>query len=333
VIVTVKTSDDPGRVQRELIARGLWVRRLEDGARVLFLVEPHSAAVSAAALRAISGVESVALPPSPHPLVDAQRAVDVSGLAVGPGAPQVLMAGPCAVESEAQIDELARRLARGRGVQLLRGGAYKPRSSPYAFQGHGAPALGWLRQAADRHGLRVVTEVMAPADAEPVARVADLLQIGSRNMQCFPLLKAVARTGRPILVKRGVAATVEEWLLAGEYCLHHGAPGVIFCERGIRGFDPSTRNVLDLGAVALLATVYGQPVVVDPSHAAGRRDLVLPLARAALAVGAHGLLVEAHADPGQALSDGPQAVAPEALAELCASSEVAVPARVAAGRS
>jgi 3-deoxy-7-phosphoheptulonate synthase len=194
------------------------------------------------------------------------------------------------------------------GVTFLRGGAYKPRSSPYAFQGHGEAALGWMRRAADAAGMRVVTEVLSEADAPVVAEVADLMQVGSRNMQNYALLKAVGKCQKPVLLKRGMAATIEEWLLSGEYLLANGAPGVVFCERGIRGFDASTRNLLDVSAVALLAHVHRLPVIVDPSHATGRRDLVLPLGRAALAAGAAGLLIEAHEDPARALSDGPQAI-------------------------
>jgi 3-deoxy-7-phosphoheptulonate synthase len=313
VIVRVKSSEDSSHVQRALVALGLWVERFEDDSQVSFLVAAHSSAVEEAAVRAIPGVESVARRPSLHPRIDAQSSpIDIAGISLGPGAPPVLMAGPCAVESEAQIDELAQRIARY-GARFLRGGAYKPRTSPYSFQGHGEPALGWLRRAADRHGLKVVTEVLEPGDAPRVAEAADLVQIGSRNMQNFALLKAVAHERKPVMVKRGVAATIEEWLLAGEYCLFHGAPAVVFCERGVRGFDPSTRNLLDLGAVALLGQVQKRPVVVDPSHACGRRDLVVPLGRAALAAGASGLLIETHLDPGRALSDGSQALAPELL--------------------
>ena len=174
------------------------------------------------------------------------------------------------------------------GGRLLRGGAWKPRTSPYAFQGHGGEALAWLRQAANSHGLAVVTEVLGEADVEQVAEAADLVQIGSRNMQNFALLKAVGRTRRPVLLKRGRTATLAEWRAAAEHVLLAGADGVVFCERGIAGVDPETRNTLDLGAVAVLKHAYGLPVVVDPSHAAGRRDLIEPLARAALAAGADG---------------------------------------------
>ena len=314
MIVTLRAGVDPGRIARELAGLGLWTRRLDDGRRSLLLVDRGSAAASPDDLLAVEGVESVAVPSSTTPLLDAQPpVVEIAGVAIGPGAPPILMAGPCSVESEAAIRRLADQVA-GAGARFLRGGAFKPRTSPYAFRGHGERALGWLRRAASDHGLAVVTEAMSEADAELVAAHADLVQIGSRNMANYALLAAVGRTGRPALLKRGMAATVEEWLSAAEHLLHAGARAVILCERGIRGFDPSTRNVLDLGAVALLSGVHGLPVVVDPSHAAGRRDLVPALARAALASGASGLLVEVHAAPGDALSDGPQAVSPESLA-------------------
>ena len=316
MIITLKPGADAGTVREGLTALGQWVQRLDGGDRVHFVVERHSQPVDRATLLALAGVADVAAPASPHPRLDAQPAiVRVGRTAIGPGAPPVFMAGPCSVESEDQIRQIARALAP-HGVRFLRGGAFKPRTSPYAFQGHGEPALPWMRRAADESGMQVVTEVLSTDDTNQVAEYADLLQIGSRNMHNYALLKNVARAGRPILLKRGMAATVEEWLLAGEYLLVHGAPSVIFCERGVRGFDPSTRNLLDLGAVALLAKVYRVPVIVDPSHGAGRRDLVEPLSLAALAAGAAGLLVEAHTDPGRALSDGAQALTPAALGQL-----------------
>jgi 3-deoxy-7-phosphoheptulonate synthase len=316
MIVTLKREADPSSIQRQLAERGLWAQRLEGGNRVYFLVEPHSQRVAGDAVMAIAGVESVAESPSAHPRVDAQpRTVRIGRVSVGEGAPPALMAGPCSVESEPQLEIIAAALEKA-GATFLRGGAFKPRSSPYAFQGRGPSALRWLRDAADRHGLLVVTEAVGAEDVEAVAEVADLVQVGSRNMHNSALLRTVGRAGKPVLLKRGMAATIEEWLLAAEYCLAHGAPGVIFCERGLRGFDPSTRNVLDFGAVALLAHVLHQPVIVDPSHGAGRRDLILPLARAALAAGASGLMIETHPDPGRALSDGPQALPLAALNDL-----------------
>ncbi len=322
MIVTLRPGADADAVRRALVTRGQWVTPARaaggaEGAVVHFVIAPGSVPVDPVELSQIEGVAGVAGPTSAHPRVDAHGpTVDVRGLRVGDGRP-VFMCGPCAVESEEQIRAIAARLS-ALGVEFLRGGAYKPRTSPYAFQGRGGEALTWLRRAADAHGMRVVTEALGEADVSLVAEVADLVQVGSRNMQNYALLKAVGRAGRPVLLKRAMSATVEEWLLAGEYLLTHGAPGVIFCERGVRGFDPETRNLLDLGAVALLAHACRLPVVVDPSHGTGRRDLVLPLARAALAAGAAGVMIETHDNPGAALSDGPQALLPEQLREALA---------------
>lgn len=308
-MVLIDTSVDAEAVKRELVARGQWVRATERG----FVLEPHSARITSEELAKIPGVSQVIAPKSQHPKVDSQGAyVEVAGLRVGMHEKPVIMSGPCAVESEERVMQIAAKLAP-RGVKFLRGGAFKPRTSPYAFQGHGEVALQWMRRAADSHEMRVVTEVMAEGEVSLVAEYADLLQIGSRNMSNYALLKSVGRARKPVLLKRSMSATVSEWLQAGEYLLVHGAPGVLFCERGIRGFDESTRNLLDLGAVALLAHVHRQPVIVDPSHGTGRRDLVLPLARAALSAGAAGVMIETHDDPGRALSDGPQALRPEEL--------------------
>ncbi len=311
LVITVAEGFDPKTVQGELARLGLWTSASPGPRHTLLRVAPHSAHLSAEALEGLSsieGVDEVHHPASPHPLLDAMpRVVEVGPVTFGARRPPVLLAGPCSIESEARIHEIARELSTC-GVGLLRGGAFKPRSSPYAFQGHGERALKWIREAADEQGLGVVTEAMAPEEVQVVAFYADLLQIGTRNMHNFPLLKAAGEARRPVLLKRGLAATIDEWLLAGEYLLHHGAPAVIFCERGIRTFEPALRFTLDLGAVALLSEVHGLPVVVDPSHAAGRRDLLEPLSRAGLAAGGAGLLLETHPDPAQALSDGPQAV-------------------------
>ncbi len=312
MIISLKEGADPAAVQRALSARGLWVTDVErtaTGGALHFVIAAHSAAATTAELAAIDGVASVTTSRSPFPLVAKQGpVVDVAGVKIAARSPRpVLMCGPCSVESEAQVFGIAARLAP-LGVTFLRGGAWKPRTSPYAFQGHGEPALVWMRRAADAHGMKVVTEALAEADVPLVAEYADLVQVGSRNMQNYALLKAIGRTGRPVLLKRGMAATLDEWLQAGEYLLAGGSAAVVFCERGIRSFDDATRNLLDLGAVALLAHVHGLPVIVDPSHGAGRRDLVLPLGRAALAAGAAGLMIETHDDPPRALSDGPQAI-------------------------
>jgi 3-deoxy-7-phosphoheptulonate synthase len=315
MIVATKSSADVRSVERALTGRGLWTERFEAEGRTYFYVAPHSRQVDEDDVLAIPGVESVGVRREISPRVMAQPKVfSIGGTRVGAECAPVVIAGPCSVESELQIFSIAERLSAS-GVELLRGGAFKPRSSPYAFQGHGEDALRWMRRAASAHRMKMVTEVMGLDECAIVCELADLVQIGSRNMHNYALLKGASAFGRPILLKRGMAATIDEWLQAGEYCLLHGAPFVIFCERGIRSFDPSTRNLLDLGAVALLSGVHGLPVIVDPSHAVGRRDLIPRLSKAALAAGACGLMIETHEDPSAALSDGPQALTIE---ELCA---------------
>jgi 3-deoxy-7-phosphoheptulonate synthase len=226
-----------------------------------------------------------------------------------------ICAGPCSVESAEQIEATAAAVARA-GANVLRGGAFKPRTSPYAFQGLGRQGLELLRGAADRHGLGVVTEVLDPRDVEMVAQYADMLQIGARNMQNFALLREAGLAGRPILLKRGFAATVDEWLMAAEYVLVEGNSQVVLCERGIRSFDPATRNLLDLSVVPLLGELTHLPVIVDPSHGTGLARLVEPMSLAAIAAGADGLLVEVHPDPAGAVSDGLQSLTFERFASL-----------------
>jgi 3-deoxy-7-phosphoheptulonate synthase len=334
-VVLLRRGADLAAVVSALQGLGLWTATVRSRTGVALRILEHSARVEAAKLLQVEGVEDVLEVPSPHPRVDAQAGLGVAigdaGIRIGGGQPPVLMAGPCGVESKEQVREAAALVAQG-GARVLRGGAFKPRTSPYAFQGVGQDGLGWLAEAAAAEGLLVVTEVLAEGDAPAVAEVADLVQVGARNMQNYALLRAVAATGAPVLLKRAPAATVEEWLLAGEHLLAAGAGGVVFCERGVRGHDPSTRHLLDLGAVALVGPVLGQPIVVDPSHAAGRRDLVPALSRAALAAGADGLLVEVHPDPASARSDGPQALDPatwRALARTLGGQAVAMGAREA----
>jgi 3-deoxy-7-phosphoheptulonate synthase len=226
-----------------------------------------------------------------------------------------ICAGPCGVESAEQLDAAARAVAAA-GANVLRGGAYKPRTSPYSFQGLGEEGLKLLRYAADRHGLGVVTEVMDPRDVEKVADYADMLQIGARNMQNFSLLREVGMTRTPVLLKRGLSATVQEWLLAAEYVLVGGNEAVVLCERGVRSFDVATRNVLDISVVPLLEDMTHLPVIVDPSHAIGIARLVPPIAVASIAAGAHGLIIEVHPDPANALSDGAQSLNCEQFAQL-----------------
>ena len=226
-----------------------------------------------------------------------------------------MIAGPCAVESEEQALAAARG-AKAAGATILRGGAYKPRTSPYSFQGLGERGLEILARCREDTGLPVVTEVMEPRDVELVASWADALQVGTRNMQNFALLKEVGATSKPVLLKRGFSATVEEWLMAAEYVAQRGNSEIILCERGIRTFETATRNTLDLGGMVVAQLESHLPVIVDPSHAMGHRELVAPMARAAIAAGADGVMIDVHHDPGEALCDGPQALTPADLLEL-----------------
>jgi len=234
------------------------------------------------------------------------RVVEVGGVRFGVGRP-IVIAGPCAVESERQVMETAEAVARA-GARVLRGGGFKPRTSPYAFQGLGIEGLKLLRKAGDAFGLPVVSEAMSDTQVEPVAEYADLIQVGTRSMQNPSLLAALSRCRRPVLLKRGMVASVEELLEAAEYLLANGNPSVILCERGIRTFGKLTRNTCDIVAVPLLHQLTHLPVLVDPSHSTGRRSLIPPLARAAVAIGADGLLVEVHPTPEKALSDGSQSL-------------------------
>ena len=235
--------------------------------------------------------------------------VNVNGIKIG-GKAIVIMAGPCAVESEEQLSETARQVKAG-GASLLRGGAFKPRTSPYSFQGLGKEGLEMLSRAREATGLSVVSEVMDTRQVETVSNHADILQIGSRNMQNFPLLKEAGNTSMPILLKRGMMATIEEYLYAAEYVLSQGNPNVILCERGIRTFEPSTRYTLDLNAIPILKQRTHLPVLVDPSHGTGLRSLVPTMAKASIAAGADGLLMEVHYRPEEALCDGSQSLHPE----------------------
>lgn len=227
----------------------------------------------------------------------------------------VMMAGPCSVESEDQILGMAQTL-RDAGATVLRGGAYKPRSSPYSFQGMGIAGLKLLARARDETGIAIVTEAIDPETVAPVAEYADIIQIGARNMQNFSLLKAAGRSGRPVLLKRGMAATLNDLLLSAEYILAEGNGQVILCERGVRGFDSHTRNLLDLTAIPVVKSLSHLPIIADPSHGTGVRSKVIPMARAAVAAGADGLIIEVHPDPERALSDGAQSLFPEQFEEL-----------------
>ena len=304
----------------EAIARlGFAVHRSRGVTQTVLGVVGDVAAADPDRLAMLDGVKQCVRVTAPYKLASREfrpedTIVDVDGLAVG-GAEVVVMAGPCSVESAEQIDRTAGAVAAA-GATILRGGAFKPRSSPYAFQGLGVEGLRLLRWAADRHGLRVVSEVMEISQVPLVAEYADVLQVGARNMQNFSLLTALGRQPKPVLLKRGMSATIEEVLLCAEYILAAGNARVMLCERGIRTFDHYLRNTMDISAIPVLKTLSHLPVIADPSHGTGRRDAVLPMARAAVAAGADGLLVEVHEDPDRARSDGPQSLRPADFVEL-----------------
>ena len=267
----------------------------------------------------LPGVDEVVRITAPYKLVSSENTpkrstVSVGGVPIGPDT-FTLIAGPCAVESAEQTLAAAQQ-ARRAGATLLRGGAYKPRTSPYAFQGLGEAGLRILADVREATGLPVVTEVVDAHDVDLVCSYADMLQVGTRNMQNFALLQAVGAAGKPVLLKRGLTATYEEWLMAAEYIAQRGNLDIVLCERGIRGFEPTIRNMLDVSAIPMVHAHSHLPVIVDPSHAAGRRDLVLPLARAGMAAGADGVMVDVHPEPERALCDGAQALSGELLDEL-----------------
>ena len=266
-----------------------------------------------------SGVDHLIQVGKPYKMVARGLHPQPTTVKVGPAAVGretfTIIAGPCAVESEGQALAAARG-AKAAGATILRGGAYKPRTSPYSFQGLGERGLEILARCREDTGLPVVTEVMEPRDVELVASWADALQVGTRNMQNFALLREVGATSKPVLLKRGLSATVEEWLMAAEYVAQRGNSEIILCERGIRTFETATRNTLDLGGMVVAQQESHLPVIVDPSHAMGHRELVAPMARAAIAAGADGVMIDVHHDPGEALCDGPQALTPADLLDL-----------------
>jgi 3-deoxy-7-phosphoheptulonate synthase len=271
--------------------------------------------VDGSRLAALSGVQEIIHVTKPYKQVSREWKPESTiirlpgGLTVG-GDDVIVMAGPCSVESERQILEAA-RIVRESGATVLRAGAFKPRSSPYSFQGLGRAGLKLLARAREETGLLIITEAMDIEAMDWVAEVADIIQVGARNMQNYSLLKHAGRAGKPILLKRGLSATIQELLLSAEYILAEGNPNVILCERGVRGFDPATRNLFDLSAIPVVHGLSHLPIIADPSHGTGHRDMVTPMARAAVAAGADGLLIEVHPNPDRALSDGAQSLYPE----------------------
>jgi 3-deoxy-7-phosphoheptulonate synthase len=280
-------------------------------------------------LRALEGVHDVLRITEPYKLASrtfhqANTVVDIGGVSIG-GDEVIVMAGPCSAESEGQVQASAAAVAKA-GAKVLRGGAFKPRSSPYAFQGLGEEGLRMLHDAARQANLKLVSEVMDASQIDVVSRYADILQVGARNMQNFTLLREIGLTRTPVLLKRGISATIEEWLLSAEYVLSGGNMQVILCERGIRTFESATRNTLDISAIPVIKKLSHLPVIVDPSHGTGRREHVAPMARAAVAAGADGLIIEVHQDPDRAWSDGAQSLFPDQFGRLMAELRIIAPA-------
>jgi len=308
------------QVEQRLTELGFLAHPIYGEQKIVIGAVGDKKALNAESILSLPGVEALIPVMKPYKLVGREwkkeKTVVQVGGGVQVGGPELaVMAGPCAVESEAQLIEVARAVRDG-GASILRGGAFKPRTSPYAFQGLGEDALKMLQAAREETGLKIVTEAVDTRDVELVARYADIIQVGARNMQNFPLLKEVGAIGKPVLLKRGMSATIEEWLMAAEYVMAKGNPNIILCERGIRTYESLTRNTLDLSAIPLLQELSHLPVVVDPSHATGYWKVVAPLARGAIATGADGLIIEVHPDPSRALCDGQQSLTPEGFLEM-----------------
>ena len=321
VMAPNSTKSDLDNVISKVKSQGLDVHLSQGTSRTIVGVIGDKAAIGHLEMQHLSGVEKTVRITEKYKLVSREfkrnnTVINVGGVEIG-GSKPIVMAGPCAVESMEQLMESATAVAKA-GAQFLRGGAFKPRTSPYDFQGLAEQGLKMLREAADANGLKVVTEVVDQRSIETVASYADVLQIGARNMQNFQLLKEVGRAGKPVMLKRGLCATIKEWLNAAEYIMSEGCDDVIFCERGIRTYETYTRNTLDLSAVAAIKELSHLPIVVDPSHGTGRRSMVRPMAIAAIAAGADGLIIEVHPHPEVALSDGEQSLTPADFEEVMA---------------
>jgi 3-deoxy-7-phosphoheptulonate synthase len=311
-----------------LVELGMDVHRSSGASRVVLGVV-GSGKVDPRLIEMLEGVHEVLRISEPYKLASRtfrpEDTVFASGDVRIGGDEVIVMAGPCSAESEAQVNAAAAAVKRA-GAKVLRGGAFKPRSSPYSFQGLGEGGLQMLKAAADVHDLKLITEVMDISQIELIDRYADFFQVGARNMQNFTLLRELGRTRKPVMLKRGISATIEEWLLSAEYILSGGNTHVILCERGIRTFESATRNTLDISAIPVVKQLSHLPVFVDPSHGTGRRDKVVPMARAAVAAGADGLIIEVHCDPDHALSDGAQSMFPAQFDRLMAELRIIAPA-------
>jgi 3-deoxy-7-phosphoheptulonate synthase len=331
VIVMQKHAPEASieHVVAELIQRGFDVHRSTGSDQTVLGVVGHVDTIDPREFELFDGVQEVVRVSEPYKLSSRtfrreNTVVKARGVEIG-GDKVVVMAGPCTIENEEQMFVTARAVARA-GARVLRGGAYKPRSSPYAFQGMGVEGLKLLRAAGDETGMATVSEVMEISQIDKMLDYVDILQVGARNMQNFNLLTALGQVRKPILLKRGMSATIQEWLLAAEYIMSGGNYEIILCERGIRTFETATRNTLDIAAIPVLNKLSHLPVIGDPSHAVGRRDKVMPVARAVVAAGGDGLLIEVHHDPDKAVCDGPQSLYPEQFTRLMDELRIIVPA-------
>jgi 3-deoxy-7-phosphoheptulonate synthase len=323
MLIVMHTDASQAQIQRvcdTIQEMGYSARPMPGKQRTTVGLVGNDGRVDGSRLQALPGVQEIIHVSKPYKQVSREWKAEPTvvrlpgGIAIG-GEEVVVMAGPCSVESEDQILTAAAQV-RDAGATVLRAGAFKPRSSPYSFQGMGVEGLRLLARAREETGLLIVTEAMDPEGVERVADVADIIQVGARNMQNYSLLKRVGRLCKPVLLKRGLSATIQELLLSAEYILAEGNPNVILCERGVRGFDSVTRNLFDLSAIPVVKAASHLPIVADPSHGTGHRDMVIPMARAAVAAGADGLLIEVHPNPDRALSDGAQSLYPEQFTRL-----------------
>jgi 3-deoxy-7-phosphoheptulonate synthase len=323
------TEEQVQHVIAQLVEMGFDVHRSTGALRTVLGAVGGNRAADPRLVEVLDGVHEVLRITEPYKLASRTFKPDNTVITVGEvrigGDEVIVMAGPCSAESEAQVETTTSAIKRA-GAKVLRGGAFKPRSSPYSFQGLGESGLRMLRDAADRHGLKLVSEIMDVSQLEVMDRYVDILQVGARNMQNFTLLRELGRARKPVLLKRGISATIEEWLLSAEYVLAGGNMDVILCERGIRTFESYTRNTLDISAIPVVQKLSHLPVLVDPSHGTGRRDKVAPMARAAIAAGADGLLIEVHCDPDHAQSDGAQSLYPVQFDRLMAELRIIAPA-------
>ena len=322
------TAAETDAVIARLVESGMDVHR-STGANRTVLGVVGAGAVDPGVIQFLDGVHEVLRITEPYKLAGRTFKPEDSVVALGDvrigGDEVIVMAGPCSAENEEQVDASAAAV-KDAGAKVLRGGAFKPRSSPYSFQGHGEAGLKMLRAAADAHDLKLVSEVMDISQIDLVARYCDMFQVGARNMQNFTLLRELGHQRQPVLLKRGLSATIEEWLMSAEYILSGGNTDVVLCERGIRTFETATRNTFDISSIPVVQQLSHLPVIADPSHGAGRRDLVTPMARAAVAAGCDGLLIEVHHDPDRALSDGAQSMYPVQFERLMAELRIIAPA-------